>query len=92
MNANQLFVKTLDFKLASSSEHYLKSTCSRFEEGIEVTTYCWENKKLIIDVIGEECCFTAPGKNHIVFEFSLDEIEGVVDDLIREIDEVVIGF
>jgi hypothetical protein len=85
---NQRFVDILDSKLSTFSD-FLKTTGSR-SNGVDVTTYCWKYRKLIIDVIDQECCFTADGKN-IIFEFDNDVIEEVVDDVLREIDCVIIG-
>lgn len=83
MNFQSRFVEKLDILLRDYSSSFVKTTRISFDN-LEVTTYHWKETKLIIDVIGDECCLTATD-NNIIYTFYDDDWEEVLGDIFNEI-------
>lgn len=81
------FLDKLDSTLSDYSSSFVKSTHIQ-SDGFEVTTYCCKTHKLIIDVIGNECCLTATGKN-IIYTFYNDDWVYIVTEVLNEIFSII---
>ena len=83
MNFQLCFLEKLDVLLHPYSSSFVKSKRVSYDN-LEVTTYYWKETKLIIDVIGDECCLTATD-NNIIYVFYDDDWEEVLGDVFNDI-------
>ena len=89
MNTNQRFAQVLEAGLTAYPGFHKSVHTNAFTPDT-IVTYWWPS--LTIDVIGDECCFTATaaGKS-IVFAFYADDVDEVAEDVLRQIGEVVVA-
>lgn len=84
MSLKECFIAELERKLAESGVTYVKSDQVHFGN-VPVTTYCTDAPSAIVDVLDDECCLTARGKN-IVFEYDDDDdVPEVAEDVVIEL-------
>jgi hypothetical protein len=78
------FSQALERELRSYPE-YIKSSRT-IPDGELMTTYSW-TRRLMIDVVDNECCFTATGK-HIVYDYDHEDMFCIVNSIMEEVHQV----